>query len=56
MNKKEKIKEIVYRNLKLDTEEFKNLSLEEQEKKQKIASNSIKLFLNHWELFEELAK
>lgn len=56
MKEKEKIERIVTDSFKINTEEFKKLSPEERERKKLIAENTIKMFINHNELFEELAK
>ncbi|MCI5725793.1 MAG: hypothetical protein SOY60_05965 [Fusobacterium gastrosuis] len=56
MNEKEKIEKIVLEKFKIDTDEFKALDSEERERKELIAKNTIKLFINHNELFKELAK
>lgn len=53
---KEKIESIVMKNFKINEEEFRNLPKEERERKELIAKNTIKLFINHNELFKELAK
>lgn len=56
MNEKEKIEKIVLEKFKINTDEFKALDSEERERKKLIAKNTIKLFINHNELFKELAK
>lgn len=56
MNEKEKIEKIVLEKFKIDTDEFKALDSEERERKELIAKNTIKLFINHNKLFKELAK
>ncbi|WP_022820286.1 hypothetical protein [Fusobacterium russii] len=56
MKEKEKIERLVTDNFKINTEEFKKLSPEERERKKLIAENTIKMFIKHNELFEELAK
>lgn len=56
MNEKEKIEKIVLEKFKINTEEFETLDKEERERKELIARNTIKLFINHNELFKELAK
>lgn len=53
---KEKIESIIMKNFKINEEEFRNLPKEERERKELIAKNTIKLFINHNELFKELAK
>lgn len=56
MNEKEKIEKIVLEKFKINTAEFQTLDREERERKELIAQNTIKLFINHNELFKELAK